>query len=299
MRPATIRRLTVAILTSIASLTVLAGAGAASAGTPTVPFKDANAVGTLTFCNKANEPITHGSIYTQPFAWKTISSSEAPAGYRGTGSRATLVVYQPIKFVDPGDWTGGQLTGASSFSNPMHPNVQATDVDSPLTGFVHAYPLHWDGLVEVRMIFSAVEQGSYTTTYPAAILRVTGHTWRLVEGGGTPCSAGRGVSNEAETFPQSILTGKKSHSGANAAHPHGKGSASNVSRAGSTSSPQSGSASSSDPATDPASVQAKDAASDSRSTSGTSSELKLAIALGVILILVLAISGWRLARRPR
>lgn len=280
----------VGLFAAVLAISGFTGGATAHAATGGV-FKDPYAVGTLTFCNKANQPVTHGSIYTQPFAWKTIASSQAPAGYRGHNARATLTVYQPIKYVDPGDWTGGQLTGASTFSNPLHPNVQATAVDSPLTGFVHAYPLHWNHLVEVRMIFTAVNQGAFTTAYPAAILRVTGNNWTLVKGGGTSCSAGHGVSDEAATFPQSMLLGKNPHSKSGSGHPTPAGDRSAKATPKSSTPAKAGSTASGAPT---------NAASVSDASNGTSNGTKTGIVLAVILLVVLGIAGWQLTRRrPR
>ena len=95
---------------------------------------------------------------TVPFAWKAISSVNPPAGYGGAGGRVALWAYQPIQYVDPGDWSGSLLTGGSAFSNPDHPVVQATNADQPLLGFTQAYPEHWDGLLEIRMMYTAKDK---------------------------------------------------------------------------------------------------------------------------------------------
>lgn len=181
---------------------------ALAAGSP-VPFKDTNIDGTLTFCTRGGQPVTSGSIDTVPFAWKAISSAPPPACYRGASARATLDAYQPLQYVDPGDWSGSQLTAASLFSNPDHPVAQATNVDQPLLGFTQAYPLHWDGLVEIRMLFTAVDKPQLQTPYAAAVLRVTGSTWTMVSGGGSSCSQGRGESVETLLLPKKDLAKKE------------------------------------------------------------------------------------------
>jgi hypothetical protein len=170
-----------------------------------VPFTDEYAHGLLTFCNKSNQPVTSGSLDAVPFSWKTVSSAEPPAGYRNSSGRVTLYAYQPLEYVDPGDWSGSQLTAASVFSNPSHPVAQATPADSPLLYFVQNYPPHWDGLVEIRMMYTAVNQEQLTTPYAMAVLRITGNTWTVVEGGNTPCSAGKGVSVETVMLPKRDL----------------------------------------------------------------------------------------------
>jgi hypothetical protein len=170
-----------------------------------VPFNDPGIDGWLTFCNRSDKPVTSGSLYTTPFAWKIIASAKPPAGYGGPTGRATLYAFQPIQYVDPGDWSGGQLTAASGFTNPDHPVVQATNLDQPLIGFTGAYPAHWQGLVEIRMLFTAVDKAQLQIPYPAAILRVSGTKWTLVEGGGGSCSQGQGVSMETKALSKKEL----------------------------------------------------------------------------------------------
>jgi hypothetical protein len=161
-----------------------------------VPFTDPAIHGWITFCSRSDKPVTSGSLDTVPFAWKAISSVAPPAGYGGSTGRVALWAYQPIQYVDPGDWSGSLLTAASAFSNPAHPVVQATNADVPLIGFTQAYPPHWDGLVEMRMMYTAKNMAQIQTPYAAAILRISGSKWTLVEGGGGSCSAGRGLSME-------------------------------------------------------------------------------------------------------
>ena len=182
----------------------LASASVAST-TGKVPFTDPGIDGWITFCNRSNQPVTSGSLDTVPFAWKAISSAKPPAGYGGASGRVALWAYQPIQYVDPGDWSGSLLTGASAFSNPDHPVVQATNADVPLVGFTQAYPEHWEGLLEIRMMYTAKDKEQLQTPYAAAILRVSGGKWTLVEGGGGSCSQGRGLSMETVALPKKEL----------------------------------------------------------------------------------------------
>jgi hypothetical protein len=168
-----------------------------------VPFTDPGIDGWLTFCNKSNQPITSGSLYSVPFVWKAISSAKPPAGYGTAGGRATLYAYQPIQYVDPGDWSGSQLSAASAYSNPAHPVAQATDADVPLVGFTEAYPAHWQGLVEIRLMYTAVNKAQLTTPYAAAVIRISGSKWTLVEGGGGSCSQSKGLSMETVALSKS------------------------------------------------------------------------------------------------
>jgi hypothetical protein len=183
---------------TVGALSASAPFAAASTASPgsSVPFGDPNVQGWLTFCNRHDQPVTSGSLYTVPFVWKAISSAAPPAGYRNEKARATLYAYQPIQYVDPGDWTGSQITGDTIFNNPNHPVVQATNADLPLIGFTQVYPLHWDHLAEIRMMWTAVDSSQLQTPYAAAVIRVTGSTWTLVEGGGGSCSQGEGLPVE-------------------------------------------------------------------------------------------------------
>jgi hypothetical protein len=192
---------------SLGALSAAAPLADASVASPSfkVPFTDPYVDGWLTFCNRNDQPVTSGSLDTVPFVWKVISSSPPPAGYRGSGGRVALYAFQPIEYVDPGDWSGNLLTAASAFSNNDHPVVQSTNADVPLIGFVQAYPAHWDGLEEIRMQYSAVDQAQLTTPYAAAVIRITGSTWTLVEGGGGSCSAGQGLSMETLSLPKKEL----------------------------------------------------------------------------------------------
>jgi hypothetical protein len=171
-------------------LTVGAVVGGNAAAATAPPFDDPNAIGTLTFCNQAEQPITSGSLLSAPFVWTAVSSAPAPQGY----SRAYLAAYQPIQFVDPGDWSGSQLTEPAVFSNPQHPIAQAIGSDSPLLWFIQKAPPHWDGLVQIRMFFTAPRQPVDTSPYPAAIIKITGNNWTLVSGGAGDCKVGRAVS---------------------------------------------------------------------------------------------------------
>jgi hypothetical protein len=217
----------------------------ASAASPAfkVPFADPYVHGWLTFCNRNDQPVTSGSLDTVPFVWKAISSAAPPAGYRSHTARATLYGYQPIHYVDPGDWSGSQLTAASVFSNPDHPVAQATNADQPLVGFVQAYPAHWDGLEEIRMMYTAVNEPQLQMPYAAAVIRINGSRWTLVEGGGGSCSQGKGTSVETLSLsrkelakPETASVGGKSSAkgnpGSSSSPGDGTGSSSNSGHSG-------------------------------------------------------------------
>jgi hypothetical protein len=197
-------RLLAATAVGLAVAAAPAAAFAGSTSSAKIPFTDPNAKGSLTFCNRNDQPITSGSLYTRPFAWKTVASTTAPKAYRLSLGRVSLFAFQPIQYIDPGSWVGDDIIGASSYSNYRHPVDQATDDDLSLLGFVNSYPPHWDGLVQMRLFYSGVNLPEYSTTYPTAILKITGSTWTMVQGGGGSCTGGEGESNSVRFFGKSV-----------------------------------------------------------------------------------------------
>lgn len=81
--------------------------------------------------------------------------------------------------------------------------AQATYADPPLLYPDHSFPPHWDGLYQLRIIFSAPNTAPETSTYPAAVIRVSGNNWTLVRGGGSSCTAGSAESVESVLLPKS------------------------------------------------------------------------------------------------
>jgi len=190
----------VAAVVLVAASCAVGAPGAAAASN--VPFTDPHAHGSLGFCDKTGHEVKSGSMTVAPVAWFAVSSTPAPSGY--ANGKATLYGYQPIKGVDPGNWSGEALTGSSTFSNAKYPMVQGTVIDRALGDFTGAFPPQSDmgGLVELRMTFNG-PKGLYNTTYPAAVLKVTQTTWTLVQGGGVPCNAGTAKSSEFLALPAS------------------------------------------------------------------------------------------------
>jgi hypothetical protein len=172
---------------------------AAFAGGPAVPFTDPGQAGSLTLCNQHDQPVTSGSLLTVPFVWRVVSSGRAPTGY----TQATLVVFQPIQYEAPGDWSGYELTDDSIFSNPAHPMAQATYADAPLIWADQSIPPYWDGYYQLRLVFSAPNQVPWEATYPTAIIKVSGNSWTEVQGGGASCGAGTAVSVASLLLPKS------------------------------------------------------------------------------------------------
>jgi hypothetical protein len=282
-------RITKGIVVSMVATVSLLGAalpaGATTAGTG--PLADSNVTGNLTFCNRANQPMTSGSLTAVPFVWKAISSSAAPAGYRTSAARATLAAYQPLKYVDPSDWSGGQLTGSTAFTNPLHPVAQSTNGDGPLLSFVQAYPPHFKGLVEVRMLFSGVALPQQIESYPAAVLKVTGNHWTLVSGGGGSCADGTGTSDESVLLdPHQLKHRRVVVAGSHTTSPNGSkngGGGTGQGHAHAT--------------TSPVATQSSAAAATSGDSTGMSNGAKAAIGLGALALIGAAAAAFGMRRR--
>jgi hypothetical protein len=185
----------------------MAAVMAVSIGLPAVaaslPYTDPDAKGFVAFCDKNRHPVSSGSLYDQPFVWTAVSSTPAPKGYQD--GKAILVAFQPREGVPPGQWSGRQLTASSTFTNPAHPMSQATYADDPLLFFTQAFPPKWEGLVQLRMYFSASESAVFRAPYPATTIRVTGDRWSVVSGGTVACNVGTATSIASKTLPKSAL----------------------------------------------------------------------------------------------
>jgi hypothetical protein len=192
----------------VSSLAVLAITNPASA--ETLPFTDASTSAAIGFCDRGGHPITSGSIADRPFSWTAVSSAPAPEAFRKKGSRTTLYAFQPRQNVDPSQWSGKQLTAASTYSNANHPMAAGTLMDAAMVDFTSIAPL-WQGLVQVRMYYSAPNTPQHSRPYPAAVIRVTGTTWTLVSGDQNPdCRSGTSVSAEVNVVPSAKLFGASS-----------------------------------------------------------------------------------------
>lgn len=169
-----------------------------------VPFTDPNAQGYIGLCDDKGHSITSGSLKDKPFVVLAVSSSSAPTGYEPRdAAKATLFAYQPIDGYAPGDWSGQQLTGSSAYSNTQHPMSAGTILDYSMGDFVTAYPPKWDHLVQLRMAFGAPRKAPYFQSYPAAVLKIQGDRWTVVQGGEAPCTAGKAMSTETILLPKS------------------------------------------------------------------------------------------------
>jgi hypothetical protein len=188
----------------------LAACGSSASGTTPVatraPFSDPNAIGYLGLCDSHGHQVTSGSVDTDPFAWRAVSSVAAPAQYAKSGRTAILFVYQAIQALDPGEWSGSQLTASSRYTNPAHPMAEATPGDGSLEDFISDFHPQWDGFLELRIYLGAPGQQVDSLQYPALDIQVTGDTWHAVGGGAVDCSAGSAESIESILLPKSSLT---------------------------------------------------------------------------------------------
>jgi hypothetical protein len=252
---------------------------AAAADQP--PYKDPAAVGTITLCDDKGHQVTQGDTRDLPFAFFAISSQPAKGAYAVKQGKATLYAFQARKDVDPGDWSGQQLSGSSFYSTTKHPMAQITTGDHTLSQDVASYPTQWDGFVQLRMYLQAPNQTQYSDTYPTVNLKISGTTWVAVDPGSTSCSAGKARSTETLVLPASAFPG-----------PSKAGSA-----AAPTSSPSGTSTSSSSPAS-PGGVAAGGDASPAAST-GTSSSSTILLGLLLVAVVGVAVAAWVLARGRR
>jgi hypothetical protein len=186
--------LTTLMLTSVAS------------GAATVPFTDQSANGSIGLCDAGGNPIRSGSMTQHPFAELAASSIPAPDGYTAQQkAKATLYAFQPRQNVDPGQWSGQQLTGSSIYSDASRPMVAGTNLDASLQDFVSAYPARWQGLVQLRIYYTAPNKVPFRRSYPAAVLRVSGSNWTVVQGADVPCDSGKVISSERLLLPSSAF----------------------------------------------------------------------------------------------
>jgi len=185
------KRLVTLAVVSAALIAPVLGASAAAADT--LPFSDPAVAGRITLCDKNLKPLTSGDIRKEPFVWRAVSDVPTTGAYFTSSGMATLYAFQPREKVPPAEWTGKQLTATSVYTNAKVPMVQSVPNDIALRDFVSVAPL-WDGLVQLRIFLSNDGVPVQSKPYAAAVIKVTGTTWKLVSGGGGSCTDGKAVS---------------------------------------------------------------------------------------------------------
>jgi hypothetical protein len=187
------------------TLTRLAGVGAAAtailtataATAASVPYTDPSAQGFVGLCDRAGRAVTHGSVNATPFVWRAVGSVAAPTSYQGRGRKATLTAFQPRQGTDPTEWNGDAMTAASTYTNVAHPMARATSGDISLATFLREFPPRWDGLLQLRLYYSAPNAPTDQQTYAATDIKVSGSTWTVIRGGNAACTAGSATSAES------------------------------------------------------------------------------------------------------
>jgi hypothetical protein len=194
------RRTAALLAVALLSATAL-GARASSAHADAVPYRDPAVTGQIALCDQGGHLVTSGRLDAQPFVWRAVSSTPAPAEYAGTGRKATLYAYQPRPDVSADQWSGDQLTATSDYTNPKLPMAQATTDDFTLQTFMGEFRPLVDGLYQLRMYFGIPGQSTLNTAYPATDIRVTGDTWRALEAPNVSCTDGSSRSSELDVIP--------------------------------------------------------------------------------------------------
>ena len=174
---------------------VLAFVTAAPGASAIAPPVDPNAKGYIGLCDRTGKQVTSGNINDTPFVWKAVAANPVlPAMYRGRGQNAILSIYQLRPNYDSTNWSGEQMTAASYYT--AAPTTVGTTQDDSLATFIRAYPPKLDGLYELRMFFAANQAPTYSATYPALYIRVTGSTWTALGTGKVNCPAAKAQSSE-------------------------------------------------------------------------------------------------------
>jgi hypothetical protein len=184
----------------------------ASASGSAVPFTDPNQRGYIALCDLNGHNVAGGSINTTPLVWKAVASAPAPSGYRGKGENAALFIYQARQDTPTAEWSGDTLSADTFYYNAKHPAAEMTYKDLSLADIIHEFPPLWDGLYELRMQVGKLNFATYSATYPATVIKVTGNTWHVVRGGTLPCG-GSTRAKSAELLTGGTLTNPKSDKG--------------------------------------------------------------------------------------
>jgi hypothetical protein len=175
----------------------------------TVPYTDPRSTGSIALCNAAGQNITHGSVYDKPFAYRAVSSVPAPTQDQIQGRKATLYAFQPRKGVDSSQWNGENLTASSAYTNPLVPMAEGSKRDHALSDYLDTYPLAWGNFVQLRLIMSAPNASTDTSSYPTATIEVTGLTWTLLDPTQLSCNSGS-ASTSLDLLPPNDPIGLES-----------------------------------------------------------------------------------------
>jgi hypothetical protein len=274
---------------------VSASVGSARAAGTTVPFKDPAAHGYIALCDLAGNNVTSGSVDSKPFAWKAVSSTPPPAGFGGFRQQAVLEMYQPRKDIPPSLWNGDELTASTYYKSSRHPVVDATYKDFSLANFIKEFPSQVDGLYQLRFHYTKPNAGISTETYPAAVIQVTGSSWRIVQGGTANCSPKATIARSSEYYTGVSQLDPK-HSASETAPTAAPSTQPSVAPSTTANGSASGSASPGHAGDQPISAPVSGAAAPSSSSSVSGAVIGLSVLCGV-LIVVLVVGALRRRRQ--
>lgn len=258
----------VAVLVAIGAAPAMAAQASSTRNAFKLPFKDPDQAGWLTLCGTNLKPVTEGSITAKPFVWRVVSDVRTPSAWWIKGTKAELYAFQPRPYTPPGAWGGVIMAAPSEYSNRQYPMAQMTPIDEPLSYMTDDYPPIWDHLIELRLYLGAPDREQDINDYAAADIQVIGHTWHLVAGGHSSCTAGKVESTEVMDGLPGASGMPKSSSGAAAKTGTSTSTAAGSSGTGSNGGPSSG------------------GAADAASATHASSAAPVAAALGLSVLVV-------------
>jgi hypothetical protein len=186
----------VAVVAAVASGALVMGfaSSASAAGAPPwEPVANPPEVGGLLFYNASGQQITGGNLTDSPLAAYVQGTATIAAG----NTKATLFGYTPVNGVNPGAWSGEQLSGvATTYPNPSAPGALGTSTlpletgasgDENLATYIGDFPNTdtsadgYAGLYVLRLKTSASGSG-LSSSYDSADISVntTAGTWSVV-----------------------------------------------------------------------------------------------------------------------
>ncbi|HVW79436.1 MAG TPA: Ig-like domain-containing protein [Mycobacteriales bacterium] len=200
----TAHRVTAGIATALLSAAGAMTSAHAAAAPPWEP--DPASAGGLTFYDAAGHAITGGTITSAPFAAYVVGASTLRSG----DTKATLYGYLPVSGKPAAEFSGEQLSSATSFPATGAPSgvssslpvVTGSSTDESLAALAADYPNNgtgaYAGIYQLRLVTSAPGE-SVSSTYDSADIRISGNTWSVVYSGGTVSGGGTGGGTATAT----------------------------------------------------------------------------------------------------
>ncbi|GAB3863804.1 hypothetical protein GCM10028801_32050 [Nocardioides maradonensis] len=155
--------------------------GGSLAGAADTSHVDADSVGTIALYDATGNPVTTGNLGDPIAAYAVGSGGLAP------GTKAALFAYVADPSTNPGDWTGGQLSAATTTpaagapaALPSGPTATITPTSTSLAQFLAGYPTVSNGEVELRLR-TTTPGAPAATTYDTLDVFVSGSTWSTAQ----------------------------------------------------------------------------------------------------------------------